>query len=299
MKIIQSFWTKPFLQSGDSLKDSRLNGGWPARKYNYFSWALSCLQIARYYKEIELITDDLGKFLLIDKMELPYSGVSVELNKLEKYNAGLWALGKILAYKLQQVPFLHVDSDIFIWNEFDDRITKGSLIAQNKEAAIDRYSETFNEVCRKFDYVPGYLKELEGSKYISCSNAGIMGGTDIPFFQNYTQEVFYFLNENSASIEQNIRSMNSAYINVVYEQIAFNQLARKSGKEITYLFPDDMDTPRNIGFFHESDNHAGFVHCLGTYKQNRLVHELLEIKLKTLYPDYYERIMGLINSSEI
>jgi hypothetical protein len=98
MKIIQSFWTKPFLQSPD-LQDSRMNGGWPARKYNYFSWALSCLQLCRYYQNVELVTDDLGKFILIEKLKLPYTSVKTELNRINDYNAGLWALGKICAYR--------------------------------------------------------------------------------------------------------------------------------------------------------------------------------------------------------
>ena len=126
-----------------------------------------------------------------------------------------------------------------------------------------------------------------------------MGGADIAFFQNYTEDILYFINRNSVSLDQNMQGLNSAYINVIYEQVIFNQLALKSGKEITYLFPGITDTPRNVGFFHESDNNAGFVHCLATYKQNRVVCGMLEIKLRTLYPDYYKQIVALMESSEL
>jgi hypothetical protein len=276
-----------------------MNGGWPARKYNYFSWALSCLQLCRYYSNVELVTDDLGKFILIDKLKLPYTRVNTDLNRINNYNAGLWALGKIYAYSLQESPFLHVDSDIFIWNAFDDRIINAPLTAQNKENQSLDYTQTFNEICRRFPYVPDYLKELEGRQYVFCSNAGILGGTDIGFFKTYTNEIFRFINENSDCIEENIAGMNTAYINVIYEQVIFSQFAQKSNKEITFLFPDHIDIPKYIGFFHEADRNAGFVHCLGAYKQNRHVYRTLEMKMKTLYPDYYQLILELIDSSEL
>ena len=97
MKIVQSFWTKPFLSGGKGMAGTRLNGGWPEKKFNYFSWALSCLQLRKYYDNVQLVTDDLGKELLIEKMQLPYSSVTTDLNQLDKYNANLWALGKICA----------------------------------------------------------------------------------------------------------------------------------------------------------------------------------------------------------
>ncbi|HTI10443.1 MAG TPA: DUF6734 family protein [Puia sp.] len=299
MKIIQSCWTKPFLQLGDSLKDTRLNGGWPARKYNYFSWALSCLQLRKYYKDVELVTDDLGSFLLIEKMKLPYSKVTLELNRLDDYNSGLWALGKALAYSIQETPFLHVDNDVFIWNAFEDHIEAASLVAQNIENTVEGAAQTFNEVCSRFHHIPDCLKELEGSKHIQYSNAGVLGGTDVSFFRNYTSEIFTFIHENQESINEHIEDLNLAYVNVIYEQILFNQLAKGGGNHITHLFPDVTDIPRAIGFFHESKNFGGYMHCSGTFKKSRLIYELLEIKLKTLYPDYYELIVDHVESSEI
>lgn len=299
MKIIQSFWTKPFLQSADFLQDSRLNGGWPARKYNYFSWALSCLQLSKFYDEVELVTDDLGKFILIDKLQLPYTSITVRLNEIDKYDATLWALGKVYAYSLQETPFLHVDSDIFIWKKFDDRVSKAALMAQNQECYSPEYAITFNDICKKFPYMPKYLKKLQGSKYISCSNAGMIGGNDVDFFKTYTREIFNFIDENNESIKTNIKQINSSYLNVIYEQVIYDHLARKNKKKITYYFPEHKEVPKYLGFFHAADANSGIVHCLGTYKRNRLVYKLMEIKLKTLYPEYYHRIVNLVDSMEL
>src|SRR5579872_1836055 len=216
MKIVQSFWTKPFLQLGDTLMDTRLNGGWPGRRYNYFSWALSCLQLRKFYADVELVTDDLGQFLLIEKLGLPYSNVSLGLNSLSGYNPCLWALGKIKAYSIQENPFLHVDNDVFIWNAFDHRITGASLVAQNLETTIEDTARTLAQVCKRFSYIPPCLQDLEGLKTLQYSNAGLLGGTDVSFFARYTGEIFDFLHRNRQSIDEHIEDLNLAFVNVIY-----------------------------------------------------------------------------------
>lgn len=115
MKIVQSFWSKPMLMNDNSDAIFRSNGGWTDRIYFYMSWALSCLKFKEIYNEIELVTDINGKHLLYDILELPYTNVVTKLDDLNDYNHNLWALGKLYAYKLQQEPFIHVDSDVFAW----------------------------------------------------------------------------------------------------------------------------------------------------------------------------------------
>ena len=67
MKIIQSYWTKPNLKKANLHISDRNNGGWLDKRYNYFSWALSCLTLRELYKEVELYTDEQGAELLINK----------------------------------------------------------------------------------------------------------------------------------------------------------------------------------------------------------------------------------------
>ncbi|SKA48609.1 hypothetical protein SAMN04488128_1155 [Chitinophaga eiseniae] len=299
MKIVQSFWTKPFLRSPDLLKDTRLNGGWPSRKYNYFSWALSCLQLRSFYDEVELVTDDLGKLMLIDKIGLPYTNVRVVMDKLDNYNPGLWALGKVYTYSIQDRPFLHVDNDVFIWQPFEDRVMSAPLAAQNLEGAASSYAATFNDICDKFPYIRPGIRELYGKKIIECSNAGILGGSDIAFFQEYTAEVFHFLKQNEEHLDHHMMHMNSTYINVVYEQVFFYWMAQAQQREVTYLFPDVIDFPNYIGYFHEALPNKNFVHCLGVFKQIRHVCNMLSRELKHRYPEYYYRIQELVASSEI
>ena len=71
-------------------------------------WALSCLQLRKYYPEVVLYTDKVGAEMLIDTLKLPYTEVACEFDKFNDIHKDLWALPKIHAYASQHTPFLHV-----------------------------------------------------------------------------------------------------------------------------------------------------------------------------------------------
>ena len=85
------------------------------------SWALSCLQLNKFYNNVELITDSRGKELLIDKLKLPYKNVRIELDNLNfDCSPQLWVTNKIYSYTLHNEPFLNVDGDVYIFQPFPD-----------------------------------------------------------------------------------------------------------------------------------------------------------------------------------
>ena len=160
MKIVQSFWSKPFLtKSEKKTKADRSIAGYSNEEEFLMAISLSCLSISKYY-EVELVTDSFGKSLLVDELNLPYTTVITVLDELETYDNGLWALGKLKAYSVQDRPFIHIDNDIFIWNSFPSKITSGKLIAQNLEGTKNEY---YNQICRSLVdnsfQIPNYLND--------------------------------------------------------------------------------------------------------------------------------------------
>lgn len=299
MKIVQSFWTKPFLQSKIPLKGARLNGGWPERKYNYYSIALSYHHLRRHYPQMELVTDQVGKEIIIDKLGLAYDQVTLELDTLADYEPGLWALGKIHAYRLQKAPFLHIDNDIYIWKPFDSDVSEASLVAQNREVSTPHYTATFADICKYFPYVPDYLRAIQDETFIPCVNAGVLGGRNVAFYQEYTKEVFDFVDRNHDYILGNIEQFNSAFVNVVFEQVIFYALSKAAGIDISYMFPSANDNPVGIGYLHEKHLHNGYAHSLGIYKNMRMVYTLVAHELRECYPESYNRINYLLSISEL
>ena len=153
-RIVQSFWTKPIFENSNyKLRLDRLKGGWIDNKSHWMSWALSCLQIRKYYDEVLLITDDFGKELLINLLNLPYTSVNTGLNELRSFHPDLWALGKIYSYDCQNKPFIHVDGDVFIFGRFNSKIENSQLVCQNFDINQEDYIRILKEMDNnKFNY---------------------------------------------------------------------------------------------------------------------------------------------------
>lgn len=299
MKIVQSFWTKPFMQSKNS-DDNRFNGGWPSRKMNYYSMIHSCLQLRKFYEEVELVTDHLGKEILIDRLGLPYTEVSTELESIQHQHPGLWALGKIHAYARQTQPFLHIDLDIFITQPFQPHIHRADLVAQNIETGTGEYVETVNYIMEHFEYIPDYMQAFRNQQYMPGVNAGVFGGRNVAMFQDYTAEVFRFLEKNEAAVERFLGTeLSNEYLNVFFEQMIFYGLTKRRQLPITYLFPDHTDTPKKIGYMHMAEQHNGYVHAYARFKKRRVVYNLIAQDLKDQHPAYYTKANDLITQFEL
>jgi len=299
MKIIQSFWTKPFLAESSNVGGSRMNGGWPHRMLNYCSWALSCLQLRTFYDSVELVTDRLGKEILIDTLQLPYTKVHVELDNLHAVHHGMWAIGKLYAYQMQQEPFIHVDNDVFIWAAFDDEFCRGSVVAQNFQYETSSYSNTFQDMLRDFPCIPDYFRQYDQMQFVPCINAGVLGGNDIDFIQRYVSEALTFIDGNRCQIDDRLNSAGFEDVNVICEQVMLYAFAMAQKKGVSCLFPGHKDVPPGIGLFQEAPNNKQFVHCLGNYKKFRIVYAFLENRLRTAFPSYYKRINDLISTIEL
>lgn len=296
MKIIQSLWVKPSLKKENFNISDRNKGGWIDKKYNYMSWALSCLQFKKYYKDVELVTDSDGYELLIEKLELPYTNVDVILDKLNSYHPDLWALGKILAYSIQNEPFIHADGDVFIFKKFETNIEKSRLIAQNVECGFDYYYEIFKNIEEHFDYIPNVLKEskMKNNKIIAV-NAGLLGGSDLIFFKEYSEEVFRFVNSNAARIEM----VDIGLFNNVFEQFLFKAMAEKKKIDISFNLSNVNQAFDGLADFSGVPAKIDYIHTVGVYKRMKYIGDLLAKRLQSDYPEYYYKILNLIRTNQI
>lgn len=296
MKIVQSYWSKPSLKKENLNFSDRNKGGWVDKKYNYMSWALSCLQFKKYYKEVELVTDALGYDLLINKLELPYTSVKVVLDDLNNYDSDLWALGKIYAYSIQEAPFIHADGDIFIYEKFGEKFEKSELIAQNIENGFNYYENVFKNIEDKFVYIPKVLKESQNLNHkIVAVNAGLLGGTNVNFIKSYTKEAFRFVDNNLDSLEK----INVGMFNTIYEQFLFHALAEKKEIGIDYYLQEVNHAFDELAEFTGLPGKTHYIHTVGSYKRFKYVGEALADRLLLDYPDYYYKILNLLRTNQI
>ncbi len=294
MKIIQSYWTLPSL-STDLDISGRSKGGFLDMRFNYMSWALSCLSLKKFYKNVELITDKQGADLLIDTLKLPYTHVSVALDALNDYHPKLWAIGKLKAYQLQNDPFLHVDGDVFIWKPFDKAFLSNQLIVQNIEKSYDYYSNILDSLTLEFDYIPKVVKEnYSVLKDLTSVNAGIIGGNDIAFFKSYTTKAFDFVDKNIDKLE----NVNTGLFNCVYEQYLFYCLAKEKNIDISpFLQLKPQEEFSELMSFNLVPFEKAYIHLIGFAKNNIYACEQVEMRLKYEFPQYYALIANLFEKS--
>lgn len=291
-RIIQSFWSKPiFENSSFNNQFNRLKGGWIDNKSHMMSWALSSLLLRRFYDDVVLITDDFGKELLIDILKLPYTEVNTELNGINSYHSDLWALGKIYSYGCQNVPFIHVDGDVFIFNKFSSEIENSQLVCQNFDIDCDDYYNILDAMDSKEFVYPYVMKTIRTKqKKLIASNAGILGGNMISFFKEFSTMAFSF-------VDTNIHKLHDFYIpsfNIIFEQYLFYTLAKYNNIEITPYFktPDIDFSPTRCIRFQSVPYRSSYIHMIAKTKQNILLVDQMKSLLRINFPEYFFRIKG-------
>jgi len=240
-----------------------------------------------------LITDRKGKEELFDDLALPYTKVESCLDKLQKYPPELWAIGKILAYQLQNEPFLHADGDVFIWRKFPAEFENAALFAQSREIGFKHYGAVLNNVHRYFDYIPSVFAHHIGEA-IQSVNAGIIGGTNFQFFQYYASEALTFIERNRECLHK----VDMGLFNQIYEQYLFTCLAAERGIDIQYYLPEMDEEFTQVLNFHRLPSIESYIHVVGSAKRNALACRQVEYRLRYEFPEYYERVLEFLGEKK-
>jgi len=290
MKIVQSYWSKPVMETGGRRGDDRQRGGWIDIRFHYMSWALSCLNFKKFYNEVELVTDSLGKEILINRIGLPYSHTMTVLDCYENEDPAVWAISKFHAYTLQKEPFIHADNDVFIWRTLTELEHK-PLVVQNFEVNVSFYKQIWKEIVDQFSYIPLCMREdfIARPEIHSC-NAGVFGGNDLVFIKEFATEAMAFLAKNKLAMK-NMRM--PGWTVLIYEQYLFSCLARAKQKQVTALFSFTDNRNVEMADFSKVARGKFYVHTISNTKQNEMTCNSLSERLRLEHPEYYYRIEQL------
>ena len=295
MKFLQTLWTGP---SGSSdANPANIKAGWLSSEFHWMSWALSCLTAKNIFGEIHLETDAKGKEMLIDQLQLPYSTVSTGLeHQLDDYPKELFALAKIYTYSIQNGPFLHLDSDVYLWHKPDDSFLKSTLIAQNPDKNLPFYYQALNDINEHFTYIPStFRKENYEQKNLYASNAGLLGGNHPQFFKEYGRQAFEFIDKNKHHLDK----LNTGSLNFIFEQYLFCELAKKENIPIAY-FKEMVDNPVFKDYIKFDDfPQVQMIHPVGNFKKYRHICNHVAKKLREDYPEYYYRVINVVRDSGV
>ena len=295
MKILQTLWTGPTGVNKENLLG--IKAGWLSCEYHWMSWALSCLQAQSIFGSVSLVTDKAGKEILVDLLHLPYTDVSTALQTtLDDYHPGLWALAKVFSYSIQTEPFLHLDGDVFLWQKPNQDLLNAPLIAQNLDKNLPFYADILNQINDHLSFIPElFLRNGYEQKDVFASNAGLMGGYNLPFFKEYCRQAFEFIDKN----KPDFGNINVGSLNLIFEQYLFCQLASELNIPISYSKGPVEDPVFKDYIRFEDYPRVEMVHPVGGFKQYPHVCDHLAKTLRKDYPEYYYRIIDLVRNAGV
>jgi hypothetical protein len=294
MKAVWSYWSKPFRHQ---------RSFWSSERHHLLSWVLSFQTARKHFPRTALYTDDMGKEMLVDKVGLEFTEVSTCLNELEHQNPQFWCLGKVLAYSRQEEPFVHIDSDVFMWSPIPERLTGADVLAQNPEAfPVDTRAYDPEQVEFAVRQSGGWLPD-ELSAYMPRDGihrafcCGILGGRRIDFLQHYARQALRLVvDPANQPAWPMMRDPNN--VNMLFEQyllaacLEYHQARADSpytDVRIECLFQDFGDAFQN-------GEQAGFTHLIGGAKQDSTIMARLDNRVKADYPIYYERCLAYLGA---
>jgi hypothetical protein len=257
------------------------------------------VRLARaHYPETVLITDTPGKALLVNQLGLNFTHVSTELDRLRDEDPAWWALGKLVAYSLQDKPFVHLDTDVFLWRPLSERVATAPVLAQHLEPPYSSYEPWIIENAFA---AQGLDLPTEWEWYRSLQehgvggvNCGILGGTNVGFIQYYAGLALdLVLNPGNSAAWGSIPYKDG--LNTLAEQFLllacldfhrFSPDKPYGDVDIKYLFPSS-----DRAFNPNDAERLGFTHLLAGAKEDVNVTRRLEERVRREDRGFYEHCL--------
>jgi len=299
MRAVWSFWSKPFFAAKGRI--------WCAPIHHLLAWGLSHRLARKHYPETVLVTDNFGRELLVDRLGLEFSHVSTELERLRAVDSGWWALGKLVAYGLQDRPFVHLDTDVFLWKPLPARLAKAPVFSQCPEDhPLDEWFSPINIESAFARHNLSLPAEWEWTRSKSVEggfredNCGILGGTNTDFIRYYARlAVDLVTNPRNArawadlpeKCGYNMR-IEQFLVSACVDYHRFHPDSPFRGVRMQSLFSSFGEA-----FEPQATERAGYTHLLGDAKTNPVVAERLERRVRREDAEFYERCVRVARTN--
>jgi hypothetical protein len=235
-------------------------------------WALAVSQAARFFPQVALVTDARGRYLLKERMGLPFTEV---IEALEAVPAGLAfapCAGKLWGYlemARRGVPFMGIDGDLFWWRRPDARLLDAPALAQEvhmMDAGLGKMVASMAAV----------RTEMPRSGKTCC--ACLLGGNDVAGLLAYAEEAVALISDER--LEPIFRGAKEPWQPVSSCEEAL--FVARFGERI------EVATPPRPGLV-EYDR-AGFTHLMGA-KADPLRALQVETRLGLDHPEVRKRVL--------
>ncbi|HEX8276754.1 MAG TPA: DUF6734 family protein [Longimicrobiaceae bacterium] len=298
MRAVWSFWSRPFAR--------HRAGSWGTERNHLLAWVLSTGAARRHYPRTALVTDSAGARMLVDGLGLEFDSVSTSLDALSGHDPSWWALGKLFAHREQAEPFVHLDTDVFLWKRLPSRLEGAPVFAQNPEAVHpERFPYRTELLDAAVDGTGGWLPaEWRGyagpARTAAC--CGVVGGADVDFIRWYAALAVRMLEHpaNRAALrgledaDQHMVSLEQYLLSACVAHHRERAGSPFRGVRLEYLFPswEAATDERNAA-------EAGFTHLMCDAKREPGIVARIERRVMAEHPEAYERCLRYLGGREV
>lgn len=260
MEIIQSYSQ---FDNDNHYIGNKLNG---TEKYlNFYTFLLSFLTLKKYYKSITMYCNRLAYDTFIKY--IPYNKIVIIENK---NTIEWWSAYKLDIISNMKDPFIHVDSDVFIFDDIFKPFINNDydIIIQNSfDIDIVDKEKWINNICpiEKFN-----------NKSFLC---GVVGFKDIKIKDKYIEDTKIVKN----LINENIVIGDRGFI---LEEFTLYLTSINNNLKYYEILPYD-DIKKSI---HKSGDNNKYTHMWFASKYMKSNIDLIKNKIKKEFSDYYELV---------
>lgn len=268
-------------------ENTRFFAGFNSWQDFFVSTCLSIDMASRHFPEVHMVgtkwSNDLFK-----QVDLPITNYSDELESMKSISQYWWARGKMIAYAMQEKPFVHIDNDVFLWKPLPKRVLEAELCFQSYEPhtapGYGFYDRLKKSTWNKAKIRPSIILNNEVTDY--SYNCGICGGHYLNIFKMWLSlsAEYIFAPENQELFFKTAKE-DLIHQNLFHEQYFISSLIKALDlrSKVEVIAEDVKGIPE------ATEN--GYTHLWGTTKREKVYMSKIKRRLQKENLQLYNRVI--------
>jgi hypothetical protein len=277
---VQTFW----LKEGDESWQF-----WGSKQNLMVSCSLSYYLLKKHFNKVNLVCNELGKSFMTEELDLKFDQIDIIPLEQSELNEFVWSIYKLYAYSIQNEPFVHIDTDFFMFEKPPKEYLESEIFAQNLEINHPVLNSIRKNALDFGLKLPEYITHSQ--KPAVALNVGIVGGENLKFFKDFYLLAKSLLEENNQLLEKHAEELYFFYL-FLEQHILYEALKDQEIDIRTLVKPSFKAAYDHITSFISGENKRPYVHLMGNFKQNTETIYSMHKELQSLWPEQYEYILS-------
>ena len=274
MKIIQSF--AQFDEGSYYMKNEKK--GSDTTYLNFYSMLLSVLTLQKYYGKVTMYCNQKAHDSFIKY--LPYNEIKIVENKNPFH---YWSYYKVDIIKRQRAKFIHVDPDVFI---FDDLFSEFMKTEKFDVIIQDTIPKNLNPIRGEMNEIRKYLESIDDIHYKYCDSRAVSNGV-VGMTHDIKKKFTSMCEVLKKGFDSGKMNVNPDVVGMIAEELALYLVVLHEKSNCYEILPYDevlKDGSR------ETENKHKFTHMWGNTKFNPQYIEVMKLKTIKEFPLYADLI---------